>query len=91
MPLDTLISTGVPTAVVLVLAYLAKDKLKSFADSIASLVTSIAAVVSELKELRKEMAEIAVLRALVARCETEIGDLKERVRELETAPARRSA
>lgn len=78
--LQTIILGAVPTVALAVLGFFAKDKL-------TGIVESIAALVAEVKELRKELAEMGALRVRVERCELEIGELRERVRELEMRPA----
>lgn len=81
MSLEALTPALIPTALIAVLGFLAKDK-------ISSIASSISALVAEVKELRKEIAEIAVLQVRIDRCEQEIGSLREQVRILETRPLR---
>lgn len=77
---QTLILGLLPTVVLGLLAFLAKDKLAGIDDSIAALV-------AEVREMRKELAEMGAIRVRVERCELEVGELRERVRELEMRPA----
>lgn len=76
MTLETLTTSLLPTAVIALIAFLARDKL-SF------LTSSLEALVGEVKELRKELAEVAVLRVRLERCELEIGELRDRMHSVE--------